>query len=244
MTHNPQDLIAFFDAESTDLPQFKERSNDPSQPHLVQVAVMLYTTEGVFVGSYDDYVKPEGWTSTEKAFEAHGLTDEFLEANGVPEGVAIANMLAVMGRAGLRVAHNRNCDDRLLRAAIARYLPEEVGEEFKDRAGECTALLSKPVSKLPATEKMKATNFKNSFKTPTLAEAFTHLTGGKQLEGAHCAKADAQACARVYFLLKGVRMPDFPDDAEVLRAEGEHLPHGKDECDAVQLDALQAEAHQ
>lgn len=124
------------------------------------------------------------------------------------------------------------------------------------------ALLSKPICQLPPTEAMKKTNFKNSFKTPSLAEAFRHLTGGKELVEQHRALPDAQACARVYFLMKGVRMPEFPDDAEVLRneldamaagkefcgacgsgcASCQHreenprpLPHGKDECDAAQL---------
>lgn len=242
MTYNPQDLIAFFDVESTGLPLFKERSADPRQPHLVEVAALLYTREGECVDSFHAYVKPDGWTSDPEAFEAHGLTDEFLTVNGVDEAQALDGLLAILGRAAVRVAHNRNCDDRLVRAAIARHMSEDVADEFKDRAGECTALLSKPVCKLPPTDKMKASNFKNQFKTPTLAEAFAHLAGGAQLEKAHSAVADTQACARIYFLLKGVRMPAFPEDAQVLREEGDHFPHGKDECDAAQLDALQGVA--
>lgn len=233
--YQPADLIGFFDAESTDLPKFKDRSNDPGQPHLVDVAVLVYTTAGEHVHTYQAYVRPEGWTSTPEAFAAHGLTDEYLELNGIAEATVTSELMLVLNKVGLRVAHNRNCDDRFVRAAIARYLTEDVGEAFKAGAGECTALLSKSVCKLPPTEAMKKTNFKNSYKTPTLGEAFTHLTGGKVLQGAHSALADAQACARVYFLLKGVRMPEFPDDAQALREELPRLPHGQEECEAAQL---------
>lgn len=239
--HDKKDLIAFFDYETTDVPKWKERSGDDCQPHAVEGAVFLYTADGSLVDSFNAYAKPEGWTSTPEALEKHGLTDAFLAEHGISERALIDGMVAMLKRAGTRVAHNRTFDDRINRIGLARFYGEEVADAFKalEQVAEDTATLARPVCKLPATDRMKTTNFKNQFKTPTLEEAFSFLTGGKSMEGAHSASGDAQACARVYFLLKGVRMPDFPDDAQVLREESDRLPHGKDECDAAQADLVE-----
>lgn len=229
----PQDLILFYDTETTDLPEYKLPSDDPKQPHLVELAALLYTRDGVLVDKLHSLVRPDGWTISEAAFALHGISLERAHLEGDDEAKVTAAFLALHARSAVRVAHHRAFDDRIMRIALKRYIPD-AAEAFKERGGECTALLSKPICQLPPTEAMKRTNFKNSYKTPTLAEAFAHLSGGKTLPDQHSALGDAQGCARVYFLMKGVRMPEFPDDADVLR-EG-RLPHGKDECDAAQLD--------
>lgn len=241
MQHDKSNLIAFFDYESTGVPLFKERSSDERQPHIVEGAVYVFTRAGELILSYNAYAKPDGWTSTPEALAKHGLTDEFLAEHGIPERNLIDAMVSMIKQAGTRVAHNRSFDDRMTRIALSRFYGEEAADAFKalEQDAEDTASLAKPVCKLPATEKMKATNFKNGFKTPTLEEAFFALTG-KVLEGAHSASADAMACARVYFLLKGVRMQAFPDDADVLREGIQPLPHGKEECDAAQVDLVDA----
>lgn len=232
--------LFFFDAESTGIPHFKLQSDDPSQPHLVEIAGLRYSPNAELVGGMCLLVKPEGWAIPDAVIAVHGITNEMATEQGSPEVFALAAFSALYDGCALRVAHNRAFDDRIIRIALKRYAGEEHAQAWKDQPGECTAQLSRPLCQLPATEKMKATNFKNSFKTPTLAEAFTHLTGGKEMVGAHRAMPDAQACARIYFLMKGIRMPEFPDDADALR-EGRGLPHGKDECDAVQLALVDGE---
>lgn len=260
--------IFFFDAESTGIPHFKLPSEDPSQPHLVELCGLRYSVDGELVGGVNLIVKPEGWTIPDDVIAIHGITNEIAHERGTQEPIALAAFMALYQGCALRVAHNRSFDDRIIRIALMRYADEDQANAFKAEPGECTALLSKPICQLPPTEAMKKTNFKNSFKTPSLAEAFRHLTGGKELVEQHRALPDAQACARVYFLMKGVRMPEFPDDAEVLRNEldamaagkefcgacgngcesCQHreenprpLPHGKDECDAAQLSIEDAE---
>lgn len=39
-------MIFAFDTETTGLPDFRARSADPSQPHIVQLALLLYDDEG------------------------------------------------------------------------------------------------------------------------------------------------------------------------------------------------------
>jgi DNA polymerase-3 subunit epsilon len=42
----------------------------------------------------------------------------------------------------------------------------------------------------------------NKFKTASLGEAYRNFTG-KELEGAHSARADVNGCMEVYFAIKG-----------------------------------------
>ena len=203
--------ILFFDAESTGIPHFKLPSDDESQPRIVELCGLRYSERGELVGKVALIVKPEGWEIPQETIDVHGITNEHATAHGSPEVFVLAAFMALYEGCALRVGHNRNFDDRIVRTALMRHAGRDQADAFKALPGECTAMLARPLCMLPATEAMKKTNFKNSFKTPTLAEALLCLTGN-ELVGAHTAEADAQACARIYFATKGVRMPEFPTD--------------------------------
>ena len=47
------DLICVFDTETTGLPKFKEPSEHPDQPHIVDICALLYTPDGVLVDSFE-----------------------------------------------------------------------------------------------------------------------------------------------------------------------------------------------
>lgn len=215
--------ILFYDTESTGIPHFKLPSDDVTQPHIVEICGLRYSEFGELVGKVSLIVKPEGWEIPQETVEIHGITQACAMEKGSPEVFVLAAFMALYDGCALRVAHNRNFDDRIARIALLRYASKAQADDFKALPGECTAMLARPLCKLPATDAMKKTNFKNSFKTPTLSEALLFLTGS-WIVHAHTAEADAQACARVYFAAKGIRMVDFPDDivnAEILRAKAE-----------------------
>jgi DNA polymerase III epsilon subunit-like protein len=195
------DLIAFFDTETTGLPMFKERSNDPRQPHIVDLCILLYTPQGELVDSFEAMVRPDGWEIPAEVAAIHGITDEIALEHGIPEAKALEGFMALYRRAGLRVAHNVSFDDRIMRIAIMRIIGAEAADAFKVEPSYCTALMSKPICQLPPTERMKQTNFRNSYKTPTVAEALMHFTG-EELIGGHRARPDAEACAKVYFAMQ------------------------------------------
>lgn len=92
-------------------------------------------------------------------------------------------------------------DDRIIRIGLKRFQDAWVADDFHQSANYCTAIKTKPICQLPPTEAMKATNFKNSFKTPTVSEALKFFTGEDLVDG-HRARPDAEACARVYFALQ------------------------------------------
>lgn len=201
--------IIVFDSETTGLPDYKKPSNDPTQPHLVELAAKLYGEDGTFIAGMSAIIKPDGWIISQEMTDIHGISHDYALEHGISEKEAVQLFLDLYAKAGKRVAHNRSFDDRIMRIAIKRYIGDDAAELYKAFPAECTAQLSKPICQLPPTEKMKATNFRNSFKTPTLPEALLHFTG-RVLEGGHRAEVDVTACADVYFAIKGVNKVEKP----------------------------------
>lgn len=190
----------FFDTETTGLPLFKEPSEHPGQPHIVQIGALLVDLDTwQILSTLDVMVRPEGWTIPEEVSKIHGITTEMAGDLGVPESLA-AEMLLDLWRGRLRVAHNEQFDARIVRIACMRHFEPTQADEWKEGKAECTALLATPILKIPPTARMKAAGF-NKFKTANLGEAFQHFTG-RELVGAHSALVDAHACLEVYRAIK------------------------------------------
>lgn len=193
-------FINVFDTETTGLPLFKQPSGDPAQPHLVDIAALLYDDMGNLVDSFEAIIKPDGWVISEEAAAIHGITHEMAMELGIPEADALEGFLAIHSRADLRVAHNCSFDDRILRIALKRYRDDTQAEAFKAGPSYCTCKHSRDIVCIPPTAKMTRAGF-TKFKNPNLAEAYEFFTGEK-LEGAHRARPDAEGCARVYFAIQ------------------------------------------
>lgn len=194
-------LINFFDTETTGLPAYSTPSVDPCQPHLVDIAALLYNQDGEMIDSFEAIIRPDGWIIPDEVAAIHGITTEMAMDLGIPEQEALDGFMAIHERASLRVAHNCSFDDRILRIALMRYRGEEAANTFREGEKYCTALSSKPICQLPPTEAMKRSRFRNQFKMPNLAEALMLLTG-EELIGGHRARVDTEACAKVYFALQ------------------------------------------
>ncbi len=194
-------LKLFYDTETTGLPLFKEPSEHPDQPHIVQLAAALVDMDSrETVASLDLVVRPDGWAIPDEVTEVHGITTEYAMAVGVPETLALSLFLELWaGRP--RVAHNEQFDARIIRIAQHRAGELEADlERWKAGAAECTARLATPILKLPPTAKMVAAN-RHHFKTANLGEAVQYFTG-KPLENAHSALADVRGCMDVYFRIQ------------------------------------------
>jgi DNA polymerase-3 subunit epsilon len=191
-------LGIFLDAESTGLPNWKEPSESPEQPHIVQLAAELVDLDSrEVIETMDVIVKPDGWVISEELTAIHGITHEQAMEVGIPEKDAVDMLLAMRAQAVLRIAHNRTFDDRIVRIALKRYFDdmtaaEEVlqpSDHWKDGEGFCTCYGARALCALP----------KN--KLPTLIEAHRILVG-LELEGAHNAINDVRGCRAVYFAIQ------------------------------------------
>ena len=194
----------FYDTETTGLPLFKEPSEHPDQPHIVQVAAFLVDLDTrETLASMDVIVQPDGWTIPDDVAAIHGITNEKAAALGVPEDLAIDMLLALHSKATVRIAHNEQFDARILRIGAKRFIDPHATEgeplfsdEWKEAPAECTCALARPILQLPPTAKMKG-----GFKMPTLMEAYQHFFG-QEFPGQHTARGDALARMRVYFAIQ------------------------------------------
>lgn len=208
-------LAFFYDTETTGLPLFKEPSEHPDQPHIVQLAGALVNMDSRdIIASMDVIVRPDGWEIPDEVAAVHGITTEHARAVGVPESLAVSLFLELWG-GHLRIAHNEAFDARIVRIAQHRAgdLETEL-DAWKNGTAECTARLATPIVKCPPTAKMLAAGHTH-YKTANLAEAVLFFTG-KPLVNAHSAMADVLGCMAVYFGIQDVRngVPGAPVDAE------------------------------
>lgn len=189
-----ENQIFVFDTETTGLPDWKSPSEAEHQPHLVQLAAHQFDmTDRKIIQSLDVIIKPEGWNIPQEVSEIHGITTEYASDVGVSENLAL-EMLLEMWAGRLRVAHNTTFDNRIIRIATKRYCPDPVIDAWREGRYECTGLLSKPIMKMLPKGRY-------GYKMPKLVEAYKHFTG-KDLENAHTAIADVNACLEVYCAIK------------------------------------------
>ena len=193
-------LAIFYDTETTGLPLFKEPDNHPSQPHLVQVAAHLVDldTRDV-VQSIDLIVKPDDWIIPDEVAAIHGITTEHANEVGVPEDFVL-RVFGNLWKSRLRVAHNESFDARIIRIGLTRFTDADVVGRWRKGKAECTSDLTINGINLPPSERMKAAGFKGP-KKPRMGEAYKFYTG-KELENAHSAIADVNACMEVYWAVK------------------------------------------
>jgi DNA polymerase-3 subunit epsilon len=187
--------VTFYDTETTGLPEWKIPSGDPKQPHIVQLgAVQCNAETGEIIQSIDLIIKPNGWEISEEMIAIHGISQKKALQVGVHEALAVGALLQMCGD-GMRVAHNRTFDQRIIRIALKRFFTEEDQEHWAKKDNhDCSMLMSKPICKLPPYGRY-------GWKNPKLEEAYEFFTG-KKLENAHSAMADCLACMEIYFAIK------------------------------------------
>lgn len=193
-----QKLAIVFDTETTGLPLFSEPSEDPRQPHIVQLAALLVDLDTREVQSkMNEIVRPDGWTIPADVAAIHGITTERAMAEGIPEQDALDQFMAIWQQR-LRIAHNESFDARIVRIAQSRFgYDENTLALWKGGKALCTQRMATPIMKLPPTPKMRAAGFLKH-KSANLQEAHEFFCGAR-FEGAHNAMADVNACKAVYF---------------------------------------------
>jgi len=176
-----------FDCETTGLPDWKKPSGNENQPHIVSLAAILVNLDTQQVlQSINLIVKPDGWTIPEETIQVHGITNELANEVGLPESVVLGAFINLYNKCNLRIAHNTTFDNRIIRIALKRYMPDLIPDEvWKDKEQYFCTL-------------MNFRKIKGGKSGHTLGEAYQYYFR-KPLVGAHNAMADAQACVDIYF---------------------------------------------
>lgn len=195
--------ILFYDVECTGLPLYGERSADPRQPRVFQLAAELCVEEtGETIAELNQFILPDGWTIPDDVAKLTGVTTELALIKGVAADLVFPEFIELWKRAGLRAGHNEKFDARLMRIELVRsptfanQLHNGVAFEdhWKAAPAYCTQGGSTKIvnASRPAGDKKK---------TASLAEAYAHFTG-KTLDGAHDAQVDVRASKAVYYGIK------------------------------------------
>ncbi|MGI9502100.1 MAG: 3'-5' exonuclease [Geminicoccaceae bacterium] len=188
----------FVDTETTGFINFRLPLDHPSQPHLVQLAMIL-RDDGNEVGHVNMVVRCPV-EIPEKAREVHGYDQSTTDRIGVTPHTACSVFHEMAPE--VIIAHNADFDRGIMEIALNRAsIPIPWNCSLQNWF--CTMKASESHCRIPATEKQIRAGFKKrgEFKQPKLEEALEILTG-KKMVGAHDALADVRACAKVYDWLK------------------------------------------
>ncbi len=180
--------IIAFDTETTGLPNWKEPSEHPDQPHIVQLGARLVDADTrKILSTIDLIVRPDGWEISPEVQAVHGITTEVAAKVGVPEQVALGTFLAMWQVANNRLAFNEQFDARIIRIAMKRYGFSEDDCEIWKVAPKVCAMW----------EAQRALGGKR----PNLTDAHLQLTG-QPIANAHSALGDVDACLAVYWAIR------------------------------------------
>ena len=177
-----------FDTETTGMVEFRKPPEHQSQPDLIQLGMLLVDTEDWKARARHSFLVQlnEGVRIDPGAREAHGISEEECARYGIVPIVACSLFNQVCLQADIIVAHNLSFDVSIMKTALHRL--GDKPHRMDGRQTVCTKESSTDVLKLPG---------KYGYKWPTLAEAYLHYTG-KEIEGAHDALVDAEACLAVF----------------------------------------------
>jgi len=187
-------MYLFFDTETTGLPKNKKApvTSTNDWPRMVQLAMLLYETDGTLVEKKSCIVQPIGFTIPSDAVNIHGITT----ARAMKEGEDVKKVLAVFSalleKATLLVAHNMAFDEKILGCEFYRSTQHNPLDEMKKL---CTMANKNVVNycKLPAQY--------GGYKWPKLSELHSKLFG-VAFEEAHNASVDIEATARCFWEMK------------------------------------------
>jgi DNA polymerase-3 subunit epsilon len=177
-----------FDTETTGMVAFRKPPEDASQPDLIQLGLLMVETDDWEPRARLSVLVQlnEGVQIEPGARAAHGISEADCAKYGIVPMVACSLFNQACLQADIIVAHNLAFDLSIMKTALYRL--GDKPHRLDGRQMVCTKESSTDILKLPG---------KYGYKWPTLAEAYRHYTG-KEVEGAHDALVDTEACAEIF----------------------------------------------
>lgn len=103
------------------------RSDEPGQPRMAEFAMVVTDADFNIIETYQQYVIPVGWQNAdgspmfempEEAYNVHGLTMDFLRAEGKPVELALDRYVDAVERGLVLIGFNQQHDGRQIRAEL------------------------------------------------------------------------------------------------------------------------------
>lgn len=192
---------AIIDTETSGLFRFKDANgvpvpaDDPSQPRLAHLAVILVDENLVEERAVDMYVRPNGWKMEPEAQAVNGLTDEFLAENGADILDVLDQYVRVIDAGYVIVAFNSQFDCKQMRGELRRA---GMDDRFHQTPNICVMRASMSLG-------VKKAGGGKGF--PKLSDVCAHF--GIELQDAHTAGGDARAAMEIFRRLHAMgALPD------------------------------------
>lgn len=186
-------MFLVLDTETTGLPIWKEPSDHPGQPHVVDIAWTLFDRDHNELERFDAIINP-GVPIPDDMAALHGITTERAIAEGLAPADVWQYFADTMARTEIVIGHNISFDVRMMRITAARV----TGEKWDNpHPTYCTMRKSTNLCQIPSAKQRHP----QDWKWPRLTQAYQHFFG-EDLPEAHRARPDCDASARIYFHLK------------------------------------------
>ena len=188
-------MYLFFDTETTGLPDNwnAPTSNFNNWPRMVQLAYLLYDTNGQLVQSKDFIIKPNGYTIPSDSSRIHGISTQKALTDGIEIDIVLADFQTMLNKATHLIAHNMGFDEKIIGAEFYRL---KNNDPLVSKSKFCTMKNSSIISycAIPPIRY-------GSYKYPKLSELHYKLfkTG---FEEAHNAVIDITVTAKCFWELK------------------------------------------
>jgi len=183
------DYLLFIDTEASGLPKnwSEPLTNVANWPNAVQVAWVIYDKDRNEVKRQNHYISNNDFTISADAQRIHGLTVDFLTANGESRAEVLKKLTADIEQyKPMLVGHFLKLDYYVL---SADYNREEMPNPMDKLPMFCTMLSSRYLVRNPMPRQMRLDELYNIlFRT--------------ELQNSHQAQHDAEATARCFFELQ------------------------------------------
>jgi DNA polymerase-3 subunit epsilon len=185
----------FFDTETTGVPRDWKApiTNFDNWPRIVQVAWLVYDSNGNQILKNEFIIKPNGFEIPLEASNVHGITTQYAIENGVNIEVVLLNFEKHCEKSKYLIAHNINFDSKVIGSEYLRSLSRNPVSKLVKK---CTMESSTNFCKIPGSY---------GYKWPKLSELYIKLFG-VEFEGAHDALADIEATARCFWEMKKLKL--------------------------------------
>jgi len=180
-----------FDTETTGFFHFKKPANDPCQPDLVQLGIILAEGKQI-ISKISLIVTPEKKIDP-GAEKAHGLSEEFVWRYGVSRKHAVFIFHELATKADTIITHNVDFDMGVMATAYLRETKDFPGQNIlylRTIPTICTMKDTTDIIKAPG-------GFGGNYKWPKLEEAYKHFCKKELIRGSHDALEDATFCHEI-----------------------------------------------
>jgi len=182
-----------FDTETTGLPLQRNSSiyKTNEWPHIIQLSYMVVDdeTHEILVDVNDYILINDDVVITEKSFDVHKITREFLKENGIPIHEALNRFIYHMQDCIRVVGHNVSFDKRMV---LVEGIRNKIQVNMKNTF--CTMKNGTDICAIKRTSQ----EGKEYFKYPTLMELH-HFLFDHDVKDLHDASVDIMVCMRCYY---------------------------------------------